>query len=110
MKITQAERQALQSAMDAPMADDEAVSLIAEAVALVGEVLKVAPQQQQGEVLPTFIRAGNMIHYVSARLAAATEALALLQELIDIEGPQPGHAEWARKVRTTIDKAAGEQP
>lgn len=42
----------------------------------------------------------------NARLiAAAPTMLALLQELIDIEGPQPGTAEWARKVRAVIAKA-----
>ena len=38
------------------------------------------------------------------------ELLGLLQELIDIEGPQPGTAEWASKVRAAIAKATGEQP
>lgn len=38
-------------------------------------------------------------------IAAAPELLALLRELIDIEGPQPGHAMWAYKVKQAIDKA-----
>jgi len=47
----------------------------------------------------------------NARLiAAAPDLLGLLQELIDIEGPQPGTAEWANKVRAAIAKATGEQP
>lgn len=33
------------------------------------------------------------------------ELLALLRELIDIEGPQPGHVMWARKVQDVIAKA-----
>jgi len=42
----------------------------------------------------------------NARLiAAAPEMLALLNELIDIEGPQPGTAGWAAKVRAVITKA-----
>lgn len=46
----------------------------------------------------------------NARLiAAAPEMLSLLQELIDIEGPQPGTSAWAEKVRATIAKARGEQ-
>lgn len=40
-------------------------------------------------------------------LAASTEMLALLQELIDIEGPQPGTSAWAEKTRATIAKAMG---
>ena len=28
----------------------------------------------------------------------------LLTELIDIEGPQPGHVMWARKVEAALDR------
>lgn len=35
------------------------------------------------------------------------EMLALLEELIDIEGPCPGTGGWAAKVRATIAKARG---
>lgn len=38
-------------------------------------------------------------------IAAAPDMLALLAELIDIEGPQPGHIEWANKVKAVIAKA-----
>ncbi len=38
-------------------------------------------------------------------VAAAPELLALLEELIDIEGPCPGTATWATKVRAAIAKA-----
>lgn len=38
------------------------------------------------------------------------ELLGLLQELIDIEGPQPGTAEWADKARAAIQRATEEQP
>ena len=37
--------------------------------------------------------------------AAAPKLLALLIELIDIEGPQPGTATWANKVEAAIVKA-----
>lgn len=51
------------------------------------------------------------IALANARLmAAAPDMLALLQELIDIEGPQPGTSEWAGKVRAMIAKAAGRIP
>ena len=40
-------------------------------------------------------------------IAAAPELLDLLIELIDIEGPQPGHVMWARKVKSVINKALG---
>lgn len=44
-----------------------------------------------------------------ARLAAAApELLALLVELADIEGPQPGHVEWYRKVQAAIANATRE--
>ena len=46
--------------------------------------------------------------FSNARLiAAAPELLALLQELIDIEGPQPGTSEWANKVHAAIANATG---
>lgn len=35
------------------------------------------------------------------------ELLSLLRELIDIEGPQPGHVTWARKVQAAIASATG---
>lgn len=35
------------------------------------------------------------------------ELVALLKELIDIEGPQPGTAGWAGKVQAAIAKAEG---
>lgn len=42
----------------------------------------------------------------NARLiAAAPDMLALLQELIDIEGPQPGHVMWFENVKAVIAKA-----
>lgn len=44
----------------------------------------------------------------NARLVAAAPCLLeLLQELIDIEGQQPGTAAWANKVRDAISKATG---
>ena len=33
--------------------------------------------------------------------------LAILVELVDIEGPQPGTAEWADKAMALIDKCEG---
>lgn len=40
-------------------------------------------------------------------ISAAPEMLALLQELVDIEGAQPGTQAWAEKVLAVIDKATG---
>jgi hypothetical protein len=40
-------------------------------------------------------------------MTVAWDMLGLLQELIDIEGPQPGTAHWATKVRAIIVKATG---
>lgn len=34
------------------------------------------------------------------------ELVTLLRELIDIDGPQPGHVMWARKVQDAIAKIA----
>ena len=46
----------------------------------------------------------------NARLiAAAPDLLALLKELVDIEGPQPGHVEWFGRVQAAIAKAEGRQ-
>lgn len=42
-------------------------------------------------------------------LIAAPDMLALLRELIDIEGPQPGTSAWAKKVQDLIAKATGEK-
>lgn len=39
--------------------------------------------------------------------AASEDMLELLKELIDIEGPQPGTATWAEKVRRLIATAEG---
>lgn len=50
----------------------------------------------------------NPQSWADARLmAAAPDLLAVLQELIDIEGPQPGAAVWADKARAAIAKATG---
>lgn len=38
-------------------------------------------------------------------MAAAPKLLALLKDLVDIEGPQPGHVEWSRRVLATIAEA-----
>lgn len=47
----------------------------------------------------------------NARLiAAAPELLAALQELLDIEGPQPGTSEWAMKASAAVSKATGTAP
>jgi hypothetical protein len=35
---------------------------------------------------------------------------ALLQELIDIEGPQPGTADWAEKVRAALTAGKPDAP
>jgi hypothetical protein len=40
-------------------------------------------------------------------IAAAPDLLALLVELVDIDGPCPGNAAWASKVHTAIAKATG---
>ena len=42
-------------------------------------------------------------------IAAAPDLLALLEKLIDIEGPQPGTGEWANEVQAAIKKARGEK-
>ncbi|WP_090545161.1 hypothetical protein [Paraburkholderia caballeronis] len=41
-------------------------------------------------------------------IAAAPDLLALLIELVDIEGPLPGNAQWNGKVRDAIAMATGE--
>lgn len=41
-------------------------------------------------------------------IAAAPDLYEALEELLDIEGPQPGTAAWADKTRALIAKAKGE--
>lgn len=41
-------------------------------------------------------------------IAAAPELLALLIELVDMEGSQPGTSAWGDKARSAIAKATGE--
>lgn len=41
---------------------------------------------------------------LSAAQARIAELEALLTELIDIEGPQPGHIEWYRKVLAALNR------
>lgn len=55
------------------------------------------------------IVAGYMTEGDAHLYAAAPDMLALLKELIDIEGPQPGTAEWARKVNAIISRAEGRE-
>lgn len=44
----------------------------------------------------------------NARLIAESPQLfALLKELVDIEGPQPGNVEWFHKVQAAIAKVEG---
>jgi hypothetical protein len=42
-----------------------------------------------------------------ARRTPDASLLELLKELIEIEGPQPGHVMWFRKVEAAIAKAEG---
>jgi hypothetical protein len=37
------------------------------------------------------------------------ELIALLKELVAIEGPQPGTAQWAAKVNAILSKVEGQQ-
>jgi hypothetical protein len=46
--------------------------------------------------------------FIVRAVNAHADMLALLKELIDIEGPCPGNAEWAHKVRAAIAKAEGQ--
>lgn len=52
---------------------------------------------------------GDNERKANARLiVTAPDLLTLLQELIDIEGPQPGSSAWAVKVQAAIAKATGD--
>jgi hypothetical protein len=53
-------------------------------------------------------RSGQEAKANARLIATAPDLLAVLQELIDIEGPQPGTAAWADKARAAIAKATGE--
>lgn len=37
------------------------------------------------------------------------QLISFLRELIDIEGPQPGHVMWYRKVKAVLDRVDGEE-
>jgi hypothetical protein len=72
-----------------------------------------APEEQHHAVGTMYCGSGGFtvlesLREADARLvAAAPDMLALLEELIDIEGPQPGHITWANKVKAAIAKAKG---
>lgn len=66
----------------------------------------------ENEDLKTLVRNGieavRKDEYEMAKLREVNhELLALLVELIDIEGPQPGTSAWADKARAAIAKATG---
>lgn len=44
----------------------------------------------------------------AALIAAAPEMAKLLRELVDEEGPQPGHHAWASRVHAVLYKIDGE--
>lgn len=44
----------------------------------------------------------NTKRYTSNMARCYIEAIQLLMELTDIEGPQPGHVEWAQKVQAVV--------
>lgn len=86
----------------APWAVDGNKALGAYAV-YAADWVKICEFEPGSNVPPRHERDAN------ARLiAAAPDLLALLEELIDIEGPLPGNAEWAKKVSAAIAKAKGE--
>lgn len=65
----------------------------------------LGPDQLQIAVAEAHPATAMECQEANARLiAAAPELLNLLIELIDIEGPQPGNAAWAEKVRSAIAK------
>lgn len=65
------------------------------------EALKLADYLESCD-LPEAAAEIRRLHEVNQKL------LAIIQELIDIEGPQPGTAAWADKARAAIAKATGE--
>jgi hypothetical protein len=58
-----------------------------------------------GEPVASLSHAEHAAEANARLIAAAPKMLSLLQELIDIEGPQPGTSEWAAKVRAAIAEA-----
>lgn len=48
-------------------------------------------------------------HANAALIAAAPKMHALLRELIDIEGPQPGTSEWSQKVKACLHAIEGSE-
>lgn len=45
---------------------------------------------------------------IVAAIDQRNELLGLLIDLVDIEGPLPGNAEWAQKVKAVLAKVRGE--
>lgn len=78
-----------------------------------GDIEIWADAGQVGTATAPFTAAGLAAYDAKALANAhlfrtAPELLALLDELIAIEGPQPGHVEWYRKVVAIIAKARGQ--
>lgn len=89
--------------IETPMGDDDPWIVEAGKQSHEWHCLAIIPAGDEEDELPRPVALAN------ARLfAAAPDMLALLRELIDIEGPQPGTAAWAEKVRAVIARAEGE--
>jgi len=92
-------------------------------VVSMGDIANIAPEEERApgvllvgtrEEVASWGRAGLLnCKVVPAAassvdlIAAAPDLLALLEELVDIEGPQPGHVEWYGRVVAAIAKAKG---
>ena len=88
----------------ADIANDGGFIIFAPHMGFAGQNLVVASRSPHEHRVPEMRANAELI--VRA-VNAHAHMLALLKELIDIEGPCPGNAEWAHKVRAAISKAEG---
>lgn len=73
------------------------------AAAVVGRIEVEGHAARETRTLAHFRRLPDAVLY-----AAAPEMLAVLKELLDIEGPCPGTAAWATRARAIIANIEGE--
>lgn len=73
------------------------LSLVEDSVALLADVEDTGVPEDKVAAPP-----------ITASDKRLAEAVTLLRQLVDIEGPQPGHVMWYRKVKGFLDSAGDE--
>lgn len=86
----------------APDHNDDVLVALADTITGWG---RIVARQEPVTVPASVVTAAYM--EIEALRGQRNDMLALLKELIDIEGPQPGTSDWAKKVDASIAKAEG---